>query len=652
VTRPITGVADLQGDGVTSDMHDPATPSARRERDPADDAVRSEVDDTSAGDDTPTTASGWQWQPVDLLVATVFLAFGYYIMSRLWHSPTSLAPNSNPNDPTFFEWMLVHAVRIFTHGDNPFFTSQLNAPSGVNLMSNTNMLGLTIPFAPLTAWLGPSPVVVLIAMLGLSGTAFAWYYVFARHFIGHRLGAFVGGAFCGFGPGIMTHANGHPNITAQFVIPFIVLRALALRNSTRPLRDGVIVGLLVTYQTFINEEVLFLTALAGAIFAITYVAFRPSMIKLARPMLTGLFFAAATAGALLAYPLWFQFRGPQHFSGLPSMLNAYPYWLPLNSFVKLPSLSHWGIPYMQPHSFPTGTEQNSFLGWAVLVVTVAIIAVLWLRRPAVRALAIVGVLFAWASMGGGRISLNGQPNSTTYPISLWKHLSKVPLIDSVLPSRLALVLVPVIGALLAFAVADAYTALGRAFEERRALSGALLPSIALAAIVAALITVVPTPVPVSGRSVVPMFFTSGDWRQYVPAGDSVLSATPYSEQDYMRWAVAENLDFKVAGGYFLGPAPLTAGQKTPTGQYGPQWRQTMVVLGAIGIGEWSLPTDDSEYQSDVVPDLTYWHTSIIVLTEDQPQYAASKNAVTRLTGLTGSQVDDVWVWDVRSLIGQ
>jgi hypothetical protein len=334
---------------------------------------------------------------------------------------------------------------------------------------------------------------------------------------------------------------------------------------------------------------------------------------------------------------------------LPSMLNAYPYWLPLNSFVTLPSLSHWGIPYGQPNSFETGTEQNSFLGWALLIVSISIIVVLWKRRPAVRALAIVGVLFAWASMGGGRISETGLPGSKTYPISLWKFLSKVPLFDSVLPSRLALVLVPVIGVLLAFAVSDAYRALGNAFEERRALPGALLPSVALAAIVAALITVAPIPIPTAPRSVVPTFFSSGDWRPYVPAGDSVLSATPFAEQDYMRWAIAANLDFKVAGGYFLGPAALAKGQTTPIGQYGPQWKTTMLVLGAIGDGQWALPQDDSGYQADVVPDLTCWRTAIIVLTSDQPEYSAEKIAITRLTGLPGKQVDDVWLWDVRAL---
>ncbi|HEY2792556.1 MAG TPA: hypothetical protein VGJ28_09380 [Micromonosporaceae bacterium] len=637
MTRPTTGVSDSIG---RSDVTDPDVPG------------------TSGGaearrDDSPKTAldAVWRWRQIDAIVALFFVCFAYYITSQIWHSPSTLASNANTNDPTFFEWMLEHAVRVFTHGENPLFTSQLNAPSGVNLMSNTSLLGLAIPFAPLTAWLGPSVVFVLITMLGLAGTAFAWYYVLARHFVHNRLGAFIGAAFCGFGPGIITHANGHPNITAQFVIPFILARALGLRNSRRPARDGVILGLLVTYQAFLNEELLFMTALAGTIFVLAYFAFRPSSRKWIPDFLTGIASAAVTALVLLAYPLYFQFRGPQHFSGLPSLLSAYPYWLPLNSFVTLPSLSHWGVPWgTPPNGFPTGTEQNSFFGWALLIVVVLIIAVLWKRRPEVRALAIVGVLFCWLSLGGGRIALTGDPHTKTYPLSLWRFVSGFPLFDSVLPSRLAMVAVPVIGVLLALAVADSYRALANALEQRRILPGGLVPAIALAAIVGALVTVAPTPVPVTNRSTVPRFFTSGDWKPYVPKGYSVLSATPFAEQDFMRWSIAAKLDFPVAGGYFLGPGSDT--DPNPVGQYGPQWRSTMLVLGAIGAGSWALPTDDSGYQAKVIPDLDYWHTSIIVLTFDQPHGDQEKAAITRLTGVVGQQVDDVWLWDVRSLVNR
>ncbi len=146
-------------------------------------------------------------------------------------------------------------------------------------------------------------------------------------------------------------------------------------------------------------------------------------------------------------------------------------------------------------------------------------------------------------------------------------------------------------------------------------------------------TVAPTPVTVAPRPTVPTFFSSGQWRAWVPAGDSVLSATPYDTTPFMRWDVAANLDFNVPGGYFLGPAPLQPGQTTPVGQFGPQWRNTMLVLGSVGNNTWSLPADASSYQAQAITDLKYWKTAIIVLTADQPYAAAVEGGDRHPAGL-------------------
>ncbi len=180
------------------------------------------------------------------------------------------------------------------------------------------------------------------------------------------------------------------------------------------------------------------------------------------PVLTGLGMAGIVAAVLLAYPLWFQFKGPQHFSGLPDFLRGYPYRLPLNSYVKLPTLSIWG----QPDAYDSGTEQNSFLGWYLLIAVILIIVLLWRRYPSVRALAVVGVFFAWASLGDQVVVTNP---AKTHPYSLWDHLSHMPLFDSVLPSRLAMVTVPVVGALLALGVTAACRLFDRGFAQEQAI---------------------------------------------------------------------------------------------------------------------------------------------------------------------------------------
>ena len=100
-------------------------------------------------------------------------------------------------------------------------------------------------------------------------------------------------------------------------------------------------------------------------FVLVYAAFRPQIVRTAlRPGADRARHRRRSSPAvLLAYPLWFQFKGPQHFSGLPDFLRGYPYRLPLNSCVKLPTLSLWGQPPGTAYA-AAGTEQNSFLGWS------------------------------------------------------------------------------------------------------------------------------------------------------------------------------------------------------------------------------------------------------------------------------------------------
>lgn len=596
---------------------------------------------------TPAQPRRMRWNRFDAIVAFVFLLGGYLVTAQMWQNPNGHTTAANSTDQTFFEWMLTHGVRVFSHGENPFFTTQLNAPLGVNLMSNTGLLGLSLPFAPVTALIGPAPTFVLIVMLGLAGTAFAWYYVMSRHFIGNRVAAFFGGIVCGFGPGIITHANSHPNLTAGFVVPLILWRALALRNSGRPVRDGIILGLLATYQVFINEEVLFLTALAGTLFVLIYLAFRPAEARnIVRPVLTGLGTAGALGAVLVAYPLYFQFYGPQHFSGLPVWLEDWPYALPLQTWVTLPGLSHWGDTAENLKLISTQTEENSFLGWPLVIASIVTVVMLWRRRPAVRALGIIGVLFAWASLGNAVVF---RDHSHAHPsLSLWRHISWLPLFDSVLPSRLAMVVLPVVGLLVAFAIRECLPLLAGFDGEPLWRVGASVG--AVTAVVAAIVAIVPRSVPVAPLPTVPRFFTSGEWKPYVPAGASVMSATPYDDTSipYMRWALSAGLDFSVPGGYFLGPdgRPKNGDPSQERGQYGPQMRQTEMVLGGVGDGIWTLPTDAAGFTTQAICDLRYWHTSIIVLDKAAQRASATRSSVDRLIG-TGKDVDDVVVWDVR-----
>ena len=67
----------------------------------------------------------------DCAAVAFYLALAAWATSGLWRHVGALALVNGGSDVTFFEWALVHADRIFTHGENPLFTPQMNAPNGV-----------------------------------------------------------------------------------------------------------------------------------------------------------------------------------------------------------------------------------------------------------------------------------------------------------------------------------------------------------------------------------------------------------------------------------------------------------------------------------------------------------------------------------------
>jgi hypothetical protein len=550
-----------------------------------------------------------------------YLALAFWVTSRLWPNTGALALVNGGSDVHFFEWALVHATRIFTHGENPLFTPQLNAPDGVNMMANTGLLGLTVPLAPVTLIFGPAVALTVMLTGGLAATAWAWYHVLSRHIVGYWPAALAGGLFAGFAPGMVNHANGHPDLVNQFLIPFIVWRAVSLRTA----RDGVVLGLLVTWQAFLNEELLLQAGLAVVIFVAVYAAFRPAEIRArAGGFLAGLWPAVLTAGVLLAYPLWFQFLGPQSYRGLPDSVLGYG--TDLRAFAAFSQLSL--VRHGASHStYGAPPEENTFFGAPLLIAVGLIVVWLW-RRVAVRALTAVALVFAALSLGT-TVVIGGRTVTQHGPMSLLDH---VRLFDSVVPTRFGLALIPVIAILLAFSVSAAANA-----------SGAWLRYGWTLALAAALLPIAPTPVLVERAAPIPAFFTSGQWRRYVPGDQSVFVVDAVfwtGSFTTMGWDDATGQDYRMVGGYFLGP------QVNGQGNYGPPLRPTQELLYNIGYYGASTRITGAE-RAAFRADLRYWDAAVVVLGPDAPHHAQLRYVLDQLTGRPARRVPGVLLWDVR-----
>ncbi|MGC1212707.1 MAG: hypothetical protein WA890_15730, partial [Micromonospora sp.] len=382
----------------------------------------------------------------DVLVIGAYAVLGVLVCLNYWGDVEHRVSSHLPTDHSWFEWLFAHGAYSIRHLENPLFTARQNAPDGVNMMANTSLLGVTLPLAPLTLLLGPQVMYAFYLGGALAATASTSYWMLSRHLVRSRAAAFVGGAFLGFAPGIVHHANGQPNFVSNFLLPLIVARVLRLGEPGRWWRHGIALGLLVAYQIFINEEMLLLTALACLVTVAAYVVQRPRAAwARAGSFAAGLGVAVALALLLAAYPIWFQFNGPQSYRGLQG--GVFHSWgEDLAAFVTFARDTVAGDEAVEKTIGMT--EQNTWFGWPLVLVALVALVVLVRRSLAARILAVLVVVFAVASIGP-KVRFNGVETAVNGP---WAYVpDDLPLVEMMMPTRLALVVAAAVGVLLALA---------------------------------------------------------------------------------------------------------------------------------------------------------------------------------------------------------
>ncbi|GIG86814.1 hypothetical protein [Plantactinospora endophytica] len=585
---------------------------------------------------------------VDVAVVLLYLASAGYVSAGLWLHRDRMTYAGN--DMMLFEWMLARAARAVTHLENPFYSTALNAPDGINLMANTSVLGLGVPLTPVTLLFGSQTSYLLALLLSLAGTATAWYLFLSRRVVGSRLGAAVAGLFCGFAPGMISQATGHLHMISQFLVPAI-LAVVFDRRTDRVVRRGVLLGVLVGYQVFLGEEVLAFLVLACGLFTVGYAVSAPGTARRLAPAFLGRLGVGTLVGVvLLAYPLWFQFFGPGHYRGLPFDPKAYP--LDLESFVassRQTITGHDSVPGMLS---PNLTEENSFFGLGLLVLC-AVVAIWQWRRPLVRALVLCVLVFAALSLGEN-LRLGGEVLDLPGPYRL---VSGLPLIDLAVPARFPLICVPALAILLAisFDQVSRRTAAdlvpeqpgGRARSDA-AVGGRRVPVRLLWTGAVAAVLLPSTPTPLQTRPVwpVPEFVATGEWRSYVPPGRTLVPVPPTRGSEAtagMYWSARTGLAFTAPGGYFIGPT----GPHDPQGRWGAPDRPTAVLLDRVAATGEVPPIGEVE-RRQAIEDLRHWRAAIVVqggLHRGVPV----KETLDRLLG-PGRDISGAWVWDVRHLV--
>jgi hypothetical protein len=564
----------------------------------------------------------------DVAAAVLLLVGAVWVFRGLWADPEGALLQTNIYDQVLFEWMFQHAASAVTGWHDPFVATMMNVPSAANLAGNTSVVVAAVPLAPITLLFGPGTSVVLFGTLALAGTGFGWYLLMRGMAGIAPVPAFVGGAFCGFAPGVVSQANGHFHFAAQFLVPALIALALRLGapglSRRRRLLIGAALGVVTAAQVLLSEEVLFILALALAVFILVYAFGHAAEVRdRMKASLGGAAVAIGVAAVLVAYPLWVQYLGPLAYHGIP-WLN---YHADLASFTTYATNSLAGSAASANAASPNPSEQTSFFGLPLMIVAVA--AAVWLRRVAwLRSAAITAAIFCAASLGSP-LTWHEKPIGVSGP---WALVQKLPLFRDVIAVRLALVAVPVIGLLIA-------VAWQKAVEHRTTWVRWAWP----VAMAAALLPTAPRSLDVVTPPPVPAFITSGQWRTCAGEGETLVAYGNVRPRDVfrgqMRWQAAAKLAYASPSGYFLARA------EDGTGQWGPAPRSLDVAVRAAMTDGTVAPIDPAA-QTQARADLAYWRARCVVVEQSGARAAAVRDTVANLLGSQPNAEGGVWYWRI------
>ena len=529
----------------------------------------------------------------------VTLAAVYYLLAALavtlwlWRDPASRTVAGNPNDADQYTWFFRYDATAIAHGHLPaLVTTAMNAPQGVNAMWNTFMLLPGILLAPVTLLFGPQSALTLFMTAGFAGSATAMFAVLRRWQVSVGSAALAGAVYA-FSPALLHSAIGHYDLQFAVFPPLIIDAGLALATGrASAVRGGIWLGLLVTAQLFITEEMLFFTAVAGVILVVVLAASRPRAVSgQVRTVAGGLGVAGCVTAVIAGYPLWVQFFGPLYQHGSPFTLSYFE--TDLRGFY-VPSHLLWltskGSSAFAASYVPGAPEYLAYLGIPLLVIA-PLAGIARISDPRARLLLGTGAIFALFSLGGTLLD-NGHQTAVRLP---WGLVENWPVFGAALPDRFAIVVALAAAGLLAMGV-------GWLLDTGRA-RGRILAALLAAACVAPLL---PRPYPVTTAAQAPPFFAAaGRW---LSPGSTVL-VLPYptaSQTQPLVWQAAAQMAFRMPGGYFIGPA---SGGEAYVGGPGPTAVAATLIEIQLGV---PAPPVTPSLRASFWQDMSYWGAHAIV----------------------------------------
>jgi hypothetical protein len=606
---------------------------------------------TATGTAAGPTSHRRPWMSL-LAAGLVYLVIGFALWIHAWVSGATTHTLCGCGDPALFLWFFQWPATALAHGQNPFFSTALFHPQGVNLLAQTSVTGLSIPLVPVTWIWGPVAALNVASTIAPALTAFTAFWAL-RRWVDWTPAAFVGGLLYGFSPFVLTSLQfAHLMTAALMLLPLLLvtLDEILLRQRHSPLWTGVALALLAFGQFFLSTELLAIVAITAAVCIVVLVVAaalfrRDELRRLAPHAAKALAIGAGLSVVLLAWPVWFALAGPAHLSGL--VWPAVPViggFIP-SSFVSPSYPTQDNVPFLVLGGY-TGAQLASaaYVGWSFIAVLVAGTAAFFRDRRL--------WFFGFVVVFCFYCSLGARTGQTWVPAQVFIRL---PVVENVIQQRFMAVGF-LAGAVMLAIILDRTYAVVRGSSAARARAGgwpwvATRGLAALAALAVACLALVPMGVTFGSRLpfvmrpvILPPWYRTV--APALPPGQVLLSyPAPFSGiQSSMAWQAVNAMHYSQAGGGGPQGVASRAGTAAPG----------FVVLTnlAFGLGV-PQPTGTRAELAAVRHALAQWQVTMVVVATNpaapgiqqghDPLYAASfmTAALGRLPRLEAG----AWVWD-------
>jgi len=409
-----------------------------------DDRAPGDARDSAVGVATPGvsdhSARGARCLLPPVVACAVYLAIALFAYSHTSLFGSARLPQYAGGDQAQEVWFLAWPVYAITHGHNPFFTTWMNYPLGVNLTDNTSMPLLGVLGLPITLTLGPVAAYNLLLVAAFTTSALSMCLAL-RRWVRWWPATFIGGLLYGFSPFMIGEGNGHLFLTFGPLPPIIVLvlDEIVVRQRRSPIRMGLLLGVLAAAEYYISPEVLAMTAVMAGVGVVLLAVTHPRSVREhAGHVVRSLVAGGLLCGAAIAYPVWLTLFGPQHIVGPPH---------PLSFFANYPGDLLGGIvPTASQHLGPaslkaigdrfTGgdvTENGMYLGIPLICVLAGLT---WaFRKVRVLMFASAMVVCAYALALGTRLTIDGHMTGIRMPFTVLRH---IPFLQDILAVRFSL----------------------------------------------------------------------------------------------------------------------------------------------------------------------------------------------------------------------